>query len=138
MKYAHSAGGIILNKENKVAVVNQDGYTWAFPKGGIKEGEDELTAAKREVWEETGLKKVELIKKLGSYQRNVFNNKGEIDKSVLKTITMFLFKTEEEELKPVDLKNPEAKWLTKKEVIETLSHKEDKEWFIGIAKSIGL
>jgi len=138
MKYAHSAGGIILNEENKVTVVNQDGYTWAFPKGGVKEGEDELTAAKREVWEETGLKNIELIRKLGDYQRHVFNDKGEIDKSILKTITMFLFKTEEEELKPIDPGNPEARWLTKDEAVDILSHKEDKEWFRSIAGDIGL
>ncbi|UXM94942.1 RNA pyrophosphohydrolase [Bartonella sp. HY329] len=35
---------------------------WQFPQGGIDKGEDPYEAALRELWEETGIKKVSLLK----------------------------------------------------------------------------
>jgi len=36
-------------------------YLWQMPQGGIDDGEDPLTAAKRELYEETGMRSVELV-----------------------------------------------------------------------------
>lgn len=36
-------------------------HLWQMPQGGIDEGEDALEAAKRELWEETGMRSVSLI-----------------------------------------------------------------------------
>ena len=60
-------GIIVLNKDNKVFVAkridNQKNF-WQMPQGGVDEGEDYLTAAYRELEEETSIKNVNLIKKL--------------------------------------------------------------------------
>jgi len=60
-------GIIVLNKDNKVFVAkrndNQKNY-WQMPQGGVDEGEDYLTAAYRELEEETSIKNVVLIKEL--------------------------------------------------------------------------
>ena len=60
-------GIVVLNKDNKVFVAkridNQKNF-WQMPQGGVDDGEDYLTAAYRELEEETSIKNVELIKAL--------------------------------------------------------------------------
>lgn len=135
MKQTKSAGGVVINK-NRVLVVNQNGNSWSLPKGHIDYGEDKLDAAKREIYEESGINHLELIKELGSYQRYKISLNGGDDKSELKTIFMFLFKTDQEVLKPIDPKNPEAKWVEKDKVADLLTHRKDKEFFLGVVDRI--
>ena len=60
-------GIVVLNKDNKVFVAkridNQKNF-WQMPQGGVDKGEDYLTAAYRELEEETSIKNVDLIKEL--------------------------------------------------------------------------
>ncbi len=133
MKESISAGGVVLNEQEQVLVVSQHGTSWSLPKGHIEKGEDVLTAAKREIAEESGITQLEFIKELGSYQRYRINNSGEDeDKTELKTIIMFLFKTTQNILKPIDPENPEARWIEKDKVAELLSHPKDKEFYLGV------
>ena len=63
-------GIIVLNKKNKIFVakrIDNPKNFWQMPQGGIDEGEDYLSAAYRELEEETSIKKVELIKELDGY-----------------------------------------------------------------------
>ena len=60
-------GIIVLNKENKVFVakrIDNPKNFWQMPQGGIDNGEDPLSAAYRELKEETSIKNVELIEEL--------------------------------------------------------------------------
>lgn len=133
MKVSESAGGVVLNKKGEVLVVNQQGNSWSLPKGGIEKGEAVLEAAKREIYEESGIKKLEYIKELGVYQRHPMakDPKKEI-KTKIKKIHIFLFKTRQEKLDPKDPHNPEAKWMAKENVADLLTHHKDKEFFKGI------
>ena len=60
-------GIVVLNENNKVFVAkridNQKEF-WQMPQGGVDEGEDYLTAAYRELEEETSIKNVKLIQEL--------------------------------------------------------------------------
>jgi len=60
-------GIVVLNQDNKVFVArridNQKNF-WQMPQGGVDKGEDYLTAAYRELEEETSIKSVNLIKEL--------------------------------------------------------------------------
>ena len=56
LKKTESAGGVVLNKKGEVLIVNQYGNSWSLPKGHIEEGEEILEAAKREIYEESGIK----------------------------------------------------------------------------------
>ena len=136
MEHTYSAGGVVLNKEGLVLVVNQNGNSWSLPKGHIDEGEEKLEAAIREIYEESGIKNLNLIKDLGFYERYRIGIDGGEDKSETKTIYMFLFKTEEEKLQPIDPGNPEARWVKKEKVAELLTHKKDKEFFLKIMNII--
>ncbi|HUO56011.1 MAG TPA: NUDIX domain-containing protein, partial [Candidatus Paceibacterota bacterium] len=125
-----SAGGVILNAKGEVALVlNGKGAFWGFPKGHLDEGEDALTAARREIKEETGLTDLTQIKQLPTYSRFRGTPTGEDDRSELKTIYMFLFSTRQTELQSQDPGNPEARWFPISEVSKTLIHPKDKEFF---------
>ena len=60
-------GIVLLNKNNKVFVakrIDNSKNFWQMPQGGVDDGEDFLTAAYRELEEETSVKNVKLIKEL--------------------------------------------------------------------------
>ena len=64
-------GIILLNKDNKIFVakrIDNPKNFWQMPQGGVDEGENDLEAAYRELYEETSIKKVELIQEIdGSF-----------------------------------------------------------------------
>ena len=60
-------GIIVLNEKNKVFVakrIDNPKNFWQMPQGGVDEGEDFLSAAYRELEEETSIKNVKLIKEI--------------------------------------------------------------------------
>jgi ADP-ribose pyrophosphatase YjhB (NUDIX family) len=137
MKTSYCAGGIVVRK-NKVALVrNKGGKSWSFPKGNMEKGEDELAAAKREVYEETGILDLKLVKLLGTIKRHRINDDGiGEDKGEMKVMTLFLFRTDQESLEPVDTDNPEARWVSKSEVADLLTHEKDKKFFLSIIEEV--
>ena len=63
-------GIIVFNKENKIFVakrIDNPKNFWQMPQGGVDDGEDFLTAAYRELEEETGIKDVELIQEIDGF-----------------------------------------------------------------------
>lgn len=130
-----SAGGVVLNANGEIAVVNQHRDSWSLPKGHIDPGEDALAAAIREIREETGLKKITLVRALPAYERTRIGKNGE-EPNEMKTITMFLFTTDETTLAPEDPDNPEARWLAVDDVAALLTHPKDKEFFRAIVHTL--
>ena len=60
-------GIVLINRENKVFVgkrIDNPQNFWQMPQGGVDPGEDFLTAAYRELEEETSITKVKLIKEI--------------------------------------------------------------------------
>ena len=60
----NGVGIVVLNKKNKVFVarrIDNPKNFWQMPQGGVDKGEDFLSAAFRELEEETSIKNVELI-----------------------------------------------------------------------------
>ena len=58
---------MVLNKENKVFVGKRKDNPidkWQMPQGGVEEGEDLISAMKRELSEETGIKNITLLKEV--------------------------------------------------------------------------
>ena len=59
-RYRRGVGVIILNKKRKIFIgqrFDKDKAAWQMPQGGIDRGEKAIEAAKREMQEETGIKK---------------------------------------------------------------------------------
>ncbi len=130
MKLAVSAGGIVVGPKGQIALVRHENGFWSFPKGHIDGEEMPQQAAEREIYEETGIKTLNMIKPLGNYTRPG-KTYGENDTMVpaLKTIHLFLYTTDQQEIKPIDPANPEARWFAIDEVATRLSSDKDKEFF---------
>ena len=63
-------GIILINQNNKVFVarrIDNPKNFWQMPQGGVDDGEDFLTAAYRELEEETSIKNVELMEELDGF-----------------------------------------------------------------------
>jgi diadenosine hexaphosphate hydrolase (ATP-forming) len=131
MKETESAGGIILNAKREIALVKNGPSFWGFPKGHVDPGEDALSAARREITEETGLILVTFLLDLGSYRRMGGSGMAEP-----KLIHMFLFSTEEEQLAPIDPNNPEARWVAIDRVGGTLTSPKDQAFFESVVPLI--
>tara|TARA_B100000963_G_scaffold332061_1_gene323282 strand:- start:469 stop:939 length:471 start_codon:yes stop_codon:yes gene_type:complete len=71
-------GIIVLNNQNKVFVgkrKDNPGDKWQMPQGGVDEGEDYITAMKRELQEETNIKNIKIIKEINKiYQYELPEN----------------------------------------------------------------
>ena len=64
LPYRKGVGIVVLNKKNKIFVakrIDNPKSFWQMPQGGVDEGEDFLSAAYRELEEETSISNVELI-----------------------------------------------------------------------------
>ena len=60
-------GIILLNNENKIFVgkrKDNPGDKWQMPQGGVDNGEDFITAMRRELHEETSIKNIKVIKEI--------------------------------------------------------------------------
>jgi ADP-ribose pyrophosphatase YjhB (NUDIX family) len=136
MIHTESAGGVVVNGEGRVLLVSQYGTSWSLPKGHLEEGETPLEAARREIREESGVSRLELIRPLGSYSRSRIGADGVEDSSELKTIHLFLFSTDESDLAPLDPDNPEARWVERERAAALLTHAKDREFFASILKTI--
>ena len=129
-KYTKSAGGVVLNELGEVLVVSQKGVSWSLPKGHTEDvDKNMIETSKREIYEESGVKDLEFIKKLGTYKRYKMSATGGDDTSEQKEITIFLFKSKSQKLNPIDPENPEARWVKLDDVENLLTHKKDKEFF---------
>lgn len=131
-----TAGGVVISKKGRVLLVNQRGRSWSLPKGHIEAGEDALTAAIREIEEESGVSRLDLVRKLGAYSRYKIGIDGKDDTSELKRITMFLFRTDELKLQPQDANHPEARWVHPDDVETMLTHPKDKAFYKSIRPQI--
>ena len=63
-------GAIVLNDNNHVFVGKRKDNPidkWQMPQGGVNEGEDYLKAMKRELYEETSIKNIDVLKEFNEW-----------------------------------------------------------------------
>ena len=135
-KVTVTAGGVFINRQGRVLIVNQRGNSWSLPKGHVDPGEEPLAAAIREIAEESGISSLDLISTLGAYGRYKIGLDIKDDKSEWKVLLFFLFKTSQNDLSPRDPHNPQARWVDPDEAEDLLTHPRDKAFFKSIRPQI--
>ena len=66
----NGVGVIILNNENKVFVGKRKDNPvnkWQMPQGGVEKGESYLSAMKRELYEETSIKNIDILREIDGF-----------------------------------------------------------------------
>lgn len=69
-----AGGGLVINADNNFLFIHRNGK-WDLPKGKANRFEGMKKTAKREIHEETGVKKLKIVEKLGRTY-HVFNRKS--------------------------------------------------------------
>lgn len=141
-------GIIVLNNHNKIFVgkrKDNPGDKWQMPQGGVDEGEDFISAMKRELLEETSIKNIQIIKEIEKiYHYELPENlvgiiwKGKYRGQKQKWfITRFLGKESEINLKTKNAEFIDWKWIEPKFLPDVIvSFKKDL--YINLLKEINL
>lgn len=117
-----SSGGIVMRKKGRsfYILLIKDSYgRWTWPKGHIDKPESSEEAARREIKEETGLKDVRILEKIGRTQYYY-----RLKKSLrFKTVEIYLCETGEEKLNIQKYELSDGRWFMPKEALETVEYK---------------
>ena len=144
----NGVGIIVLNKNNQVFVgkrKDNPGDKWQMPQGGVDEGENYITAMKRELVEETSISSIKVIKELEKiYQYELPENligiiwKGKYRGQKQKWyITRFLGEESEINLNTKHAEFIDWKWIEPKLLPEVIvSFKKDL--YLKLLKEINL
>ena len=95
-------------------------YRWRLLKGGVNEGETEIEALQREIFEEAGLKNLKVLDRINSYQF-VFKN-------VRHVVSSYLVKADYKE--PIRLQKSEVDdyiWTSKEKALRMLHWDNEKD-----------
>ena len=118
MEIIEAAGGMVLNIQGDVLMIFRRGF-WDLPKGKIDPGESTEICAIREVQEETGINRLEIIEKLQvTYHTYTLGNK-----TILKPSHWFkMIHTDNEKTIPQTEEDiTEIRWMNQKEVTAILN-----------------
>ena len=101
---------------------HRDGGHWAFPKGRIEPKEDDLSAARREIAEETGIRGVRPLKGFRGRSAYRFVRGG---RTVSKTVVYFLAEVGAQDGRLSD-EHTDAAWLEADEARRRLTYEETR------------
>ena len=141
-------GIVVLNNQNKVFVGKRKDNPvdkWQMPQGGVDEGEDYITAMKRELLEETSIQNIEIIKEIDKiYQYELPENlvgiiwKGKYRGQKQKWfITRFLGEEKEINLNTKHAEFIDWKWIEPKLLPEVIVNFK-KDLYLNLLREINL
>lgn len=124
------AGGVIFYRDNNQYkfVVILDAYgRWTLPKGHVEKDEQVEETAIREIEEETGLKDLKLLEKIGETEYEVHQPQTQ---PFLKKVHFFLFETNYQDLVlPATAEVKDAKWLKATDALNLINYENIKVIF---------
>ncbi|MBD3270032.1 NUDIX domain-containing protein [Candidatus Peregrinibacteria bacterium] len=128
-----SAGFIVFSQNNNqrtYLILHYPSGHFDFPKGHLESGEDELAAARRELFEETGIKKIKIYDKFTKSINYKFRRGENI---VNKTVTFFLCSTAEQKVK-ISHEHLDYLWLDYYKAIKKVTFDNARDILINAEK----
>lgn len=127
MKTEKSAGVVVFRRTEKgnmyLILENSSNHHWDFAKGNIEPGESDDAAAMREMKEEAGLEKVELMPGFKESMNYFYRLKGE---PIDKTVVMFLGEEKAGEDVKLSWEHSRFEWVSCEEAMSKLTkHKKE-------------
>ena len=124
VKVIQAIVAIIYDKDNFLILKKKGKWVgWQFVQGGKKKNESWEDAVKREVFEETGLKNVKVIKKLDFKRDYWFVWKGE---KIHKFLTFFLVEANKKNKVKISVEHSDYKWRKYKKALEDIKYGKDE------------
>jgi 8-oxo-dGTP pyrophosphatase MutT (NUDIX family) len=122
----YSAGAVVfrcINEETEFLVIySKRNDIWGFPKGHIEKGESEKDAALREIFEETGLRRLTFRDTFR--EEDIYPAIGRSEEfrgsEITKHSIYFLCETDKEEIQTDDTEITDYRWLPYSEAAELL------------------
>jgi len=131
-----TAGGIVFRRNDKkeveILLIQDAKNRWTIPKGHIEEGESAKQTAEREIREETGLQKVNVLNWLGKINFRYRRQQS----LVLMTTEIFLVQAQGKtnDLKPEDWMNG-IEWFPAPQALDKIEYEDiGKIILIGLKK----
>ena len=119
-----SVGAIVVNQAGLYLLLNRadkNSDFWEFPKGHQSEGENDIQTLKRELKEETGIEKFELIKSFAGKNEYVSSSTGNT-----RIILLYLIKVPNDKV-IISQEHKEYVWVTFDDALTKLNHNKWKE-----------
>lgn len=150
MPFEKSVGAVVFRREKKnnyylllrrVPVIKYPkGYTakgdyWDLPKGRIEKGETQKETIKREIAEETGIKRIKFVPGFSTWTSFFYRAKGEEKKNrkikkkglnIFKYVSYFLVETKTKKVK-LSREHNAFDWLPYGKAREILTYKQTKK-----------
>lgn len=121
--------GIILfrrfPRSVKFLLIKQHQGHWGFPKGHIETGERHIDTATRELHEETGITKINLLSRRVLLRDDYYFDKETV--RIHKIVDYFIAETETQRVRIDGKEILNFKWCTLEKALERLTFKESKK-----------
>jgi putative (di)nucleoside polyphosphate hydrolase len=146
LPFRQSIAAIILNQDNKMLVVTPSYFKmhhWKCISGGIDQGESEEAALIRELQEELGCDKFEIVSKSNAKMEYTWSDyrikfHEEKYKGQSKTFFIVNFTGENKDIKLNKKENSNWRWVNPEKITKLFQYPGQAEFIIDIIKGINI